>query len=607
MRRLTKLALATAAAVLVLIAPMSASAYYGPNPINEDWEGVWNLLVDPHSDEAQASSLSNDARTRLWNARKGAGTMPASSSLSSVELGPSTVSIGWKVIRNTDTRWLHFTGNYGTNTKTEGQYGSRYIADKPIGWWWINAGAPLGTENPAWVAPVSGWYLRYSECSARFSGCTPAGTYSALGTTDSTPYPSGTCSQPGLGALPYANLTASLTASGFTSWSYIHTAVSGLNVCYAYMSPAQFEAQMTVDADEWWVAQPFHKTTWSFTVPSDPGESSATATDARAALLSGGPVTDFEIGKLVDSNWEGLDDTTLLETYLPQLRFRSDETYRPSKASLATDTYFTTEPAHANHLDVLGTTIASANPDDLVLDLSLDFLSDRTGMPGAEFEYIDEPSYTHNSIHYDEIAVAPIDYNNMLADNPGEYDNRTYARVVDDPAESGEKILQYWFYYYYNQWQFAGGGDHEGDWEWVQIRIDESGSPISAAFGQHGAGERCDWDNVQTDSGTLVVWPAVGSHANYFHPGTYGVDEVPGPIDGEDETAMAESYLQDDLALIDDTSTEDWGDWLTWEGRWGASGDPGAPSPESPGRQSAWEDAFAWHDNADGSGESCDL
>lgn len=174
-------------------------------------------------------------------------------------------------------------------------------------------------------------------------------------------------------------------------------------------------------------------------------------------------------------------------------------------------------------------------------------------------------------------------------------------------SESGEKILQYWFYYYYNQWQFAGGGDHEGDWEWVQIRIDESGSPVSAAFGQHGAGERCDWDNVQTDNGTLVVWPAVGSHANYFHPGTYGVDEVPGPFDGEDETAPAESYLQDELALIDDASTEDWGEWLTWEGRWGASGNPGAPSPESPGQQSAWEDAFAWHDNAHGSGESCDL
>jgi hypothetical protein len=317
---------------------------------------------------------------------------------------------------------------------------------------------------------------------------------------------------------------------------------------------------------------------------------------------TGGRLDDFGGGGTSPT----FDTHALLLSFTPQLRFRSDETYRPSKASLATDTYSTDEPVHANHLDLLGETIASANHDDEELDLSLDFVSTLASEEGAEDTYINEPDFMVNGMHADEIITAPIDYNMMLTEHPGEYENFTYARAIPDPQGSGDFILQYWFYYYYNQWQFAGGGDHEGDWEWIQIRIDEAGVPISAAFGQHGAGEWCDWDDVETDGeGTLVVWPAFGSHANYFHSGTYGVDEVPGPFDGEDATAAAAGYLQDDLTVIDQTSAQEWGDWLTWPGRWGASGSWGADSPESPGHQTPWENPFSWHENADHDGESC--
>jgi hypothetical protein len=232
------------------------------------------------------------------------------------------------------------------------------------------------------------------------------------------------------------------------------------------------------------------------------------------------PVDCRYFGLVLDDEWEGLDPDTLLLAFTPELRFRSDETYRPSKASLATDTYSTDEPVHSNHLEILGEAIASANPDDEELDLSLDFLSGQKEVEYADAEYINEPDFEVNEMAVDEIISAPVDYNMMLSEHPGVYDNFTYGRVIEDPEESGDRILQYWFYYYYNQFQYQGAGDHEGDWEWVQIRVDEFDNPISAAFGQHGNGEKCDWVNVETDGDTtMVVWPGVGSHANYFHPG----------------------------------------------------------------------------------------
>ena len=56
----------------------------------------------------------------------------------------------------------------------------------------------------------------------------------------------------------------------------------------------------------------------------------------------------------------------------------------------------------------------------------------------------------------------------------GGYENTVYGRVK---YSGGEWWLQYWFFYYYNPWlptQILG--DHEGDWEMIQVALDSNAS-----------------------------------------------------------------------------------------------------------------------------------
>ncbi|MDQ3380561.1 MAG: Vps62-related protein [Actinomycetota bacterium] len=281
---------------------------------------------------------------------------------------------------------------------------------------------------------------------------------------------------------------------------------------------------------------------------------------------------------------------SLLAHYVPELRFAQDELYRPSNAALATNTYSTDPPAHANQLKRDTYVLASANPSELVNGMPVDDLSlVYLGNDQVEGDYIDLPTFALTA----ELSAA-LDYVSMLSRYPGLYNNQIYGRIVADAA-SGDKLLQYWFYYYYNPKTFYGVvGEHEGDWEWIQVRLSRSGRPTAAAYSQHGNGEKCSWQYVEKSSGTHpVVWPALGSHANYFSSGTYPV-EFPG-FDGEDTTAPPVGYDPLTPTLIDQTVPEG---WIEWRGYWGAStgipipGDPGH-SPKSPGWQSAWA-AFSW-------------
>jgi hypothetical protein len=71
------------------------------------------------------------------------------------------------------------------------------------------------------------------------------------------------------------------------------------------------------------------------------------------------------------------------------------------------------------------------------------------------------------------------------------YANRVYGRVAH--GGDGKLWLQYWVYYYFDTQGDLGGGVHEGDWEMVQVGLDASGNPDTAAYAQHAGGERCTW------------------------------------------------------------------------------------------------------------------
>jgi hypothetical protein len=110
-----------------------------------------------------------------------------------------------------------------------------------------------------------------------------------------------------------------------------------------------------------------------------------------------------------------------------------------------------------------------------------------------------------------------------------------YGRVA---RTENRIVLQYWLFYYDNPlllpatpfgtfWQ-----SHEGDWEVVNVVLDENEQPVEAAYSQHCTGQRMAWSNVEKSpegSTHPVDYVALGSHANYFAPGDGPLGTIPIP------------------------------------------------------------------------------
>jgi hypothetical protein len=104
---------------------------------------------------------------------------------------------------------------------------------------------------------------------------------------------------------------------------------------------------------------------------------------------------------------------------------------------------------------------------------------------------------------------------------------------------AGSTVLQYWLFYEHNVWTLPGPffgaawQAHEGDWEVVQVVLDDKRTPVEAAYSQHCAGQRRAWETVPKLSGTShpIVFVGRGSHANFFTPGLHPIARscVPAP------------------------------------------------------------------------------
>ena len=165
-----------------------------------------------------------------------------------------------------------------------------------------------------------------------------------------------------------------------------------------------------------------------------------------------------------------------------------------------------------------------------------------------------------------------------------QFGNVGYHRVVED---GGLQWHQYWLWYIYNPKVFVHiAGQHEGDWEFVQIGC-VGETPVCMTNSQHDSGSgRMWWDVSKSDDGRPLVYVAVGSHANYFIP----VDDIPEISDDADGNG----------ARLDSLEWHEFGDWATWPGHWGNSTGAGQ-SPRSPGCQGArWSAPAKYHSFARG-------
>jgi hypothetical protein len=181
---------------------------------------------------------------------------------------------------------------------------------------------------------------------------------------------------------------------------------------------------------------------------------------------------------------------------------------------------------------------------------------------------------------------------------------RTYARVVTDPAFPTQIALQYWFFYVLNDFN----DKHEGDWEMMQLNFDASTAgqalevkPALVGFSQHEGAESAHWGDskLQIVDGTHpVVYPALGSHANYYtsalHLGRSAAEGV-----GCDDTSGPSVELRPDVSVVPTQKAAYLRayPWLGFEGHWGEEHEGFYNGPTGPATKLQWTEPIAWADD----------
>lgn len=170
------------------------------------------------------------------------------------------------------------------------------------------------------------------------------------------------------------------------------------------------------------------------------------------------------------------------------------------------------------------------------------------------------------------------------------FGNHIYARWVQE----GEDIwIQYWFFYYFNN-GFLGEGDHEGDWEGVQVHLSAESSylPESIVFNSHKGARRCAPGEISlTESDGPWVFVANGSHASYPASGTW---ETEVPFHSDSITVGEESFVSPDLEHMSESEP----DWVTWPGHWGGS-ESSPLGPARPEHETEWAEPQVWEEEAE--------
>jgi hypothetical protein len=187
-------------------------------------------------------------------------------------------------------------------------------------------------------------------------------------------------------------------------------------------------------------------------------------------------------------------------------------------------------------------------------------------------------SDTTNGEAADRLSIAGRDYRTQyvaLRKARPDLRNKIVARALRDP-DTGQLWLQYWFWYVYNDYQLAFNvGLHEGDWEMIQLGLEDD-VPVVAVYAQHDEAERRPWGAVTKSGDTPLVFAGRGSHASYFEPGLFETGAWFDITDGK------RSAKKTDLIVLGD----DLPAWVLWQGQWGDTEAPirglHSPSPKGP-------------------------
>jgi hypothetical protein len=181
----------------------------------------------------------------------------------------------------------------------------------------------------------------------------------------------------------------------------------------------------------------------------------------------------------------------------------------------------------------------------------------------------------------------------------------TYAHVVTESSHPGQLALQYWFFYLFNDFN----DKHEGDWEMIQLNFDAATAasaltvePTLVGFSQHEGAEAVPWGDARlqlVDGTHPVVYPALGSHANYYSSKLYlGRSAAQGV--GCDNTLGPSRELRPAVSLVP-TARDAYLDafpWLGYDGRWGEAHAGFYNGPTGPNTKQQWTAPLTWADTS---------
>jgi len=173
------------------------------------------------------------------------------------------------------------------------------------------------------------------------------------------------------------------------------------------------------------------------------------------------------------------------------------------------------------------------------------------------------------------------------------YGFTVYYHNYDDIA-TGSTVIQYWMFYAFNKGEL---NQHEGDWEMVQVVIDDNG-PSWVSYSQHHSGQKATWSQVEKDGNHIKVYVARGSHANYLRSFSGKLGIASDIVGANGKILNFDEYILDNLE--DQT-------WIDFEGRWGEVADSeanaieasilGQAGPEGPKYREEgdmWGDPIGW-------------
>ena len=176
-----------------------------------------------------------------------------------------------------------------------------------------------------------------------------------------------------------------------------------------------------------------------------------------------------------------------------------------------------------------------------------------------------------------------------------------YARVATEGGHQGKLAVQYWFFYVYNDYN----NKHEGDWEMIQLVFDATDaaealaeSPVEVGYSQHEGAERAVWgsEKLELADGTHpVVYPAEGSHANFFSPALYlGRSGEQGV--GCDDAGEPHRTVRPQVAYVPPTRDAYVAEypWLGFSGRWGEMHEAFYDGPTGPSAKQQWTHPISW-------------